>query len=258
VLPRAKKSYGQNFLVDGSVVGKIVSAAGILPGDVVLEVGPGTGTLTEALVAAGARVVAVEADHDLIPALREKFGDAIALVERDIFEYLSVRDLAILERPYKVIANIPYNITSPLLHHFLTAKNPPSRMVLMVQREVADRIVATPPDMSLLSVVCQAYADVSRVANVPRGAFRPVPRVDSAVVRFDLRHLEDVEDLESVIRLAKAGFCSRRKQLHRNVSDAGLASSGIVKDALTSFGLPATARAENLTVHNWIRLSRLI
>lgn len=251
MMPRAKKTYGQNFLIDKNVVQKIVAAAGIVPGEAVLEVGPGTGALTGALVAAGAKVTAVEADRDLIPALREKFGDAIELVEADILSY----DLP--PAAYKLIANIPYNITSPLLYTFLTAKNPPSRLVLMVQREVADRIAAKPPDMSLLSVVCQLYADVSKVTNVPAGAFRPVPKVDSAVIRLDVRPAA-VEDPEAVIRVAKAGFSSRRKQLHGNLSSANIASSPSVKDALTSLGLPSTARAENLSVHNWIQLSRLI
>ncbi len=253
MLPRAKKTYGQNFLVDKNVVRKIVAAADIVPGEAVLEVGPGTGALTGALVAAGAKVTAVEADRDLIPALREKFGDAIELIEGDILN----TEYRIPNTGYKLIANIPYNITSPLLYRFLTAKNPPSRLVLMVQREVADRIVARPPDMSLLSVVCQLYADVSKVANVPAGAFRPAPKVDSAVIRLDLRPAE-VADPESVIRVAKAGFSSRRKQLHGNLSAANIASSPSVKDALTSIGLPPTARAENLSVHNWIQLSRLI
>lgn len=257
MLPRAKKNYGQNFLVDAGVVRKIVEAAEIRPGESVLEVGPGTGTLTEALVAAGAKVVAVEADHDLIPALREKFGDSIELIESDIQSLASARLLLTLSFGYKLVANIPYNITSVLIRRFLTEQNPPSRLVLMVQREVADRMLAEPPDMSLLSVACQLYADVSRIANVPAGAFRPIPKVDSAVVRLDPR-LPRPDDLESVIRFAKAGFSSRRKQLHHNLSDAGLTSSAKAKLALASLGLPPTARAENLTVHNWMELSSLI
>lgn len=253
MMPRAKKQFGQNFLVDKGVVRKIVEAAGIVPGEAVLEIGPGTGLLTEALVAAGAKVTAVEADRDLIAPLRAKFGDKIELVEGDI---LSLSDsLALRLSDYKLIANIPYNITSDILNAFLTAPRPPSRMVLMVQREVADRIAAAPPDMSLLSVVCQLYADVSKVVNVPRGAFRPSPNVDSAVVRLDPK---PAENAEQVIRLAKAGFSSRRKQLHGNLAGPGIAPSASVKAALASLGLPETARAENLSVHNWIALRRLL
>lgn len=273
VLPRAKKSYGQNFLVDRNVVGKIIAAAEIVPGEAVLEVGPGTGALTAALVAAGARVTAVEADRDLIPALREKFGDSIDLIQGDIQSY------TLPPTRYKLIANIPYNITSELIHRFLTVDHPPARMVLMVQREVADRMAARPPDMSLLSVACQLYAEVARVANVPAGAFRPIPKVDSAVVRLDVRAyplltppwqgenrdgsgvdegVAEVIDAERIIRLAKAGFSSRRKQLHGNLAGAGLATSADAKAALVALGLPATARAENLSVHNWIRLAGLL
>jgi 16S rRNA (adenine1518-N6/adenine1519-N6)-dimethyltransferase len=276
--PLAKKSFGQNFLVDRSVVAKIVAAAEIVPGEDVLEVGPGTGALTEALVSAGARVTAVEADRDLIPALRAKFGADANVVEADIFEYLAAGDPCGARRPrprssprglrpiasrplpgraYKVVANIPYNITSRLLETFLTSETPPSRLVLMVQREVADRLLAKPPDMSLLSVACGLYADASRVANVPAGAFRPAPKVDSAVVRLDMRGAGRME-AEAVVRVAKAGFASRRKQLHGNLAAAGIASSAATKDALVSLGLPPTARAENLTVHNWILLAGLL
>ena len=209
-------------------------------------------------------MTAVEADRDLIPALREKFGSAITLVEGDILAY-QCRALAPMPGigtfgtlSYKLVANIPYNITSALLHRFLTERNPPSRMVLMVQREVADRILAKPPDMSLLSVVCQLYAKTEKVTNVPAGAFRPIPKVDSAVICLDPRVLDGVHDPERIIRLAKAAFSSRRKQLHRNLSDAGITSTPSAKAALASLGLPETARAENLTVHNWIQLARLI
>ncbi len=147
-------------------------------------------------------------------------------------------------------------------------------MVLMVQREVADRMTAAPPDMSLLSVACQLYADVVKIVNVPRGAFRPSPNVDSAVVRLDVYEPPLIlpfspllskegpgvveTDPESVIRLAKVGFSSRRKQMHHNIAAAGVASSAETKAALASLGLPETARAENLSVENWIALRRLL
>lgn len=249
MLPRAKKSYGQNFLVDQSVVRKILSAADIRKGECVLEIGPGTGLLTQALVDAGAQVTAVEADHDLIAPLRETFGDAIDLIEGDVLSApLS------LPQPYKLIANIPYNITSAIIERFLTTEPKPTRMVLMVQREVADRITASPPDMSVLAVACQLYAACKKVTNVPRGAFRPMPKVDSAVVRLDVRE----GNFEPVIHLAKIGFASRRKQLHRNLSDRGVASSERVKELLTRLGKPETARAETLTTDDWVYLHRFL
>lgn len=249
---RAKKSFGQNFLVDQRVVEKIIAASDIQSGEAVLEIGPGTGILTAALVATGARVTAVEADHDLIAPLKEKFGNQIELIESDIFSY------NLPPTTYKLISNIPYNITSQILETFLTAEHPPTRMVLMVQREVADRITAKPPNMSLLSVVCQLYADVKRVVNVPASAFRPAPKVESAVVRLDKTDRTNRTNNEVVIKLAKAGFSSRRKQLHNNLAGAGIASADTIKSHLVTLGLPPTARAENLSVHNWIALSSLL
>ncbi|MBI5369662.1 ribosomal RNA small subunit methyltransferase A [Candidatus Uhrbacteria bacterium] len=243
MLPRAKKSYGQNFLVDETVVQKILAAAEIKPGEAVLEVGPGTGVLTRALVDAGARVVAVEADRDLIAGLKKAFGETITLIEGDA---LALRaPLPFENRAYKLVANIPYNITSQLLEHFFTTSPRPSRMVLMLQKEVADRLTAAPGDMSLLSVVCQLYARVERMAVVKAGAFRPMPKVDSAIVRFDL--YPNVHP-EAVIALAKRGFAARRKQLKSNLGAA-------VVPTLERMDLPKTARAQELSAKQWIELS---
>lgn len=289
MLPRAKKTFSQNWLVDETVVAKIVEAAQIQLGETVLEVGPGTGVLTQALVDAGARVIAVEADKSLIAPLRERFGDTIELIEGDILsrgfqkkdemrraggEQLPKRtkmygeavraeaqaDRFFLESPYKLIANIPYNITSDLLRHFLTTDHKPSRMILMVQREVADRITAVPPQMSLLSVVCQIYAQCTRVARVPAGAFRPIPNVDSAVVRLDLYDGSATGEMdpEEVIAVAKLGFSFPRKQLHGNLKGVRRMGSAAVKEALESLALSPTARAEALTVEQWIALTHIL
>lgn len=259
MMPRAKKSFSQNWLVDETVVKKIIDAAEIRPGETVLEVGPGTGVLTKALVDAGARVIAVEADKSLIAPLRERFGDTIELIHGDILSVPSSRFTFHAPR-YKLIANIPYNITSDLLRHFLTTDHKPSRMILMVQHEVADRITAQPPQMSLLSVVCQIYAQCTRVARVPAGAFRPVPKVDSAVVRLDLHDGSATGNMdpEEVIAVAKIGFSSPRKQLHGNLKGVHRTGSSAVKEALESLGLSPTARAEALTVENWIALTHIL
>ncbi|MEK7619745.1 MAG: 16S rRNA (adenine(1518)-N(6)/adenine(1519)-N(6))-dimethyltransferase RsmA [Patescibacteria group bacterium] len=273
--PRAKKHFGQNWLVDETVVAKIIDAAEIKRGETVLEVGPGTGVLTQALVNAGAHVIAVEADKSLIAPLREKFGDTIELIQGDVLSLDFDRTQAPAvakalagekawgyhhKTPYKLVANIPYNITSDLLRHFLTTELKPSRMVLMLQKEVADRILAAPPDMSLLSVVCQLYAQCRRVVNVPAGAFRPIPKVDSAVVRLDLYDVPAIGEMdpEEVIALAKLGFSSPRKQLHGNLKGVHRKGSSAVKEALVACGLPATARAEALTVENWIALTHIL
>lgn len=254
MFPKANRSFSQNWLVDETVVAKIIETAEIQPGETVLEVGPGTGVLTQGLVDAGAHVVAVEADKSLIVPLREKFGDTIELVHGDVLSTV----YRLPSTPYKLIANIPYNITSDLLRHFLTTTPKPSRMVLMVQKEVAERITAVPPQMSLLSVVCQLYADCRRVTTVPAGAFRPIPKVDSAVVHLDLYAIPTTGEMdpEEIIGVAKLGFSSPRKQLHGNLKGVGRKGSAAVKEALISLGLPPTARAESLTVENWIELAR--
>ncbi len=268
MLPKAKKSYGQNFLIDQSVVDKILVAADLKKGESVLEIGPGTGLLTQALVGSKARIVAVELDHDLIEPLVKHFGDKIELIEGDI---LRIETLPVEDGAYKLIANIPYNITSAIIERFLTQSPRPTRMILMVQREVADRIVAKPPQMSLLSVVCQLYADCTRVVNVKAGSFRPIPKVDSAVVQFTLRSPSPYEgegrgevlDPERVIALAKMGFISKRKQLHHNLLPyvrvrIPEATSEDVKALFVSIGHDPRVRAESLTVADWIKLEEVI
>lgn len=259
MLPRAKKSYGQNFLIDQSVVDKILVAADLKKGESVLEIGPGTGLLTQALVGSKARVVAVELDHDLIEPLVKHFGEKIELIEGDI---LRIETLPVEDRNYKLIANIPYNITSPIIEKFLTQSPRPSRMILMVQREVADRILAKPPQMSLLSVVCQIYADCTRVVNVKAGSFRPIPKVDSSVVQFDLKQSSH-PFAERIITLAKVGFISRRKQLHHNLLPylrnlKPEATTEDIKALFVSIGHDPRVRAENLTLDDWIKLDQLI
>src|SRR3989338_6460523 len=182
---KAKKSLSQNFLQDQNVIRRIVEAAEIQKGETVLEIGPGTGVLTQALLDAGARVIAVERDEDLVPALRERFGESVAFVEGDILRF--AQDPVLNHGKYKLVANLPYHITSPILERFLSHAPKPTRLVVMVQKEVADRIVGKPPRMSVLSVACQLYAEVKRLFVVPAGAFRPMPKVDSAVVCLDLR-----------------------------------------------------------------------
>lgn len=247
--------FSQNWLVDETIVTKMIEAAEIRTGETVLEVGPGAGVLTQGLVDAGAHVIAVEADKFLIAPLRERFGDKIELIHGDILFFTFPPSH--LPTSYKLIANIPYNITSDLLRHFLITKPKPSCMILMLQKEVAERIMAVPPQMSLLSVVCQIYAQCRCIAKVPAGAFRPIPKVDSAVVRLDLHDASSFSnvDPEEVIAIAKLGFSSPRKQLHGNLKGVHRKGSMAVKEALMSLGLPATARAETLTVENWISLT---
>ncbi len=253
MLPRAKKSFGQNFLADQNIVKRIIKAAEVKPGDRVLEIGPGTGVLTDALIEAGAIVTAIEADHDLIEPLKEIFGDKLNLIEGDA---LNTPASLLPVAPYKLVANIPYNITSPIIECFLTTEPYPTSMTLMVQREVADRITAESPNMSLLAVACQVYAKVKKVFNVSREVFRPVPKVDSAIVRFDL--YPPGGDMEAIIKLAKAGFSHPRKQMHGNLTAAGYGEPAIVKSAIEAVGLDARVRAEIVSIEQWKRLHGIL
>ncbi len=281
MFPRAKKSYSQNWLVDESVLETILNAAQIKPGDKVLEIGPGTGILTQALVDSGARVTAIEADHELIANLRNRFGDRVDLISGDILTAniplltkeaslgspvglrprvavlrpRGLGEVAIRERSYSVVANLPYSITSDVLKYFLTHRRKPSRIVLMLQREVVDRITAKPGDMSLLSIVCQLYAHCEKIADVPRGAFHPIPKVDSAIVRLDVIQDGSDREREDVIGIAKAGFSSPRKQLHGNLARSLKTSSARVKEALAQLGVDPKVRAESLRVDQWILLT---
>ncbi len=266
----AKKSFGQHWLKSKAIVKRIVEAAEISPQDCVLEIGPGKGILTQALLEKTKSVTAVEADRDLVPHLKKKFGEQINLVQGDVLKQTNTKLVETCpcslkktcEKRYKFVANLPYNVASAVIAKFLVEEPRPSRMVVMVQREVADRITAKPPQMGLFSVVCQLYADVKKVCHVKPGSFSPPPKVNSTVLQFDLAPLSKKRvrplETEAIIRLAKAGFRNRRKQLHRNLADAKIVSSERTKQILTKMKLSETARAQELTLKNWITLFQAI
>ncbi len=257
-----KKSYGQHWLKSKVAVNKIVEASKIRKKDLILEIGPGTGLLTEALLEKTKNLFAVEADPDLIEKLRNKFGPEFNLIEGDVLKF-SNKDLVGKARvKYKVVANLPYNIASRILRKFLTQDPRPSEMVVMVQKEVADRMGAKPPNMSVIGVMCQLYSDVSKVCKVKPGAFVPPPQVDSAVVKLELKpvsrwRIKNIE-AEAVVRLAKVGFSSRRKQLQRNLANGRIISSDRARDILSKMGLSEEVRAEELTVKDWVSLFKAI
>ena len=187
---RPKKRFGQHFLSDVNILRRIVDAAEIAPSDAVLEVGPGLGALTAVLAERAQRVVAVEVDRDLVAVLRERFAGTphVAIVEADVLEHSPSELLQTggADAPYVVVANLPYNIAAPVLRRFLESDVRPSRLVVMVQLEVAEAIVAKPKAMSLMSVATQVYGDTQMVMKVAPGAFAPPPKVQSAVVRIDV------------------------------------------------------------------------
>jgi 16S rRNA (adenine1518-N6/adenine1519-N6)-dimethyltransferase len=259
-----KKSLGQNFLFDDAILDRIVAAAEVGPGDVVLEIGPGAGSLTRYLAQAAAHVLAVELDDRLIPVLRHTLASFqnITLIHGDILK-VQIPNLK-LQTPnsnYKVVANIPYYLTSALIRRLLEAEVKPSLLVLTVQREVAGRICAAPPDMSLLAVSVQFYGQPRLVGHIPAGAFYPAPDVDSAIVRIDLFDEPPLRgpEADQFFALVKAGFSQKRKQI-KNALAAGLRLKGAeAGKLLQAANIDPARRAETLTLEEWISLcSRLV
>ncbi len=255
-----KKSLGQNFLHDPYTLEKIVALAELPPGATVLEIGPGTGNLTRALARAAGRVIAVEVDDRLIPLLQAAFADQphVEIVHGDILTL----DLAgrLGDTPYILVANLPYYITSAILRHVFEGMPRPQRVVVTVQREVAERLVATPGDMSLLAVSVQFYGQPRIALRLGAGAFWPRPDVDSAVVRIDVyeRPPVDVADEALFFRVVRAGFGQKRKQL-RNAISAGLGLDKAAADALLrAAGIDPQRRAETLSLEEWAALARAV
>lgn len=250
-----KKSLGQNFLADETALVKVVAAAELQPTDTVLEIGPGLGSLTRHLAHAAQRVVAVELDQTLLPALQH-ITHPYANVEIVLGDILQLQPASLITEPYKVVANIPYYITSAVIQHLLEATHPPTSIVLTIQREVAERICAKPGDMSLLAVSVQFYSRPRLVARLSAGAFYPRPDVDSAVVHLEVvtpRALP-VTHTQRFFRIVKAGFSQKRKQL-RNSLAAGLQlSHAAVDEWLARAEIDVKRRAETLTMEEWERL----
>jgi 16S rRNA (adenine1518-N6/adenine1519-N6)-dimethyltransferase len=253
----ARKKYSQNYLVDGQVLEAIVDEAAPAPGRHVLEIGPGLGILTGALLQRGANVTAVEIDRRLSEHLYRRFEEPangkLHLIEGDILD-VPVGEL--LDPPYDVVANLPYHITSPVLHHFLGNEPRPERFVLMLQREVAERIAARPGSMSYLSVFVQYHADVRVAFVVPRNAFEPAPEVESAVLSGVVRPRRLAPaDEDSLWRLVQAGFRERRKMLH-NVLPRQLPKVGRQRfeSALGAAGIAPDRRPQTVSVDEWLAL----
>jgi 16S rRNA (adenine1518-N6/adenine1519-N6)-dimethyltransferase len=259
-----KKRLGQNFLADPVHLDRIVAAAELGRDDVVLEIGPGVGTLTARLARQAGQVIAVELDAGLLPALRETLlpYPNVTIVQGDIL-VLNPFQLIIDNCPftidnYKVVANLPYYITSAAIRHLLSASVRPELIVLTVQREVAQRIIAKPPEMSLLAVSVQLFAQPEIVARIPAGAFYPPPKVDSAILRLRPWQHPPVElsSEDIFFEVVRAGFSQRRKQL-RNSLKSGLALPvEVVLEMLQKTDISPERRAETLTLDEWGRLAQ--
>ena len=263
---QARKGLGQHFLVDKAVLNRIVSEADLAPTDVVIEVGPGLGVLTGELSRRAGRVIAVELDNKLAAILNQVMASFknVTIINEDVLKVepaalLAEIDFKELSKSYKVVANLPYYITSPVLRHFLESERKPDVMIVMVQKEVAEDIVGRPGRRSLLSISVQLYGQPEIVDYVPAGCFYPAPEVDSAVLKVTPypQPAVDIDDTEGFFTLVRAGFSAARKQIGNSLAQ-GL---GVSKDEalvlLSVAGISPQRRAETLTLEEWAQLWRV-
>ena len=258
---RPEKGLGQNFLVEQAILEKIVASAELTSEDVALEIGAGTGALTQLLAQEAGHVIAVELDERLMPLLQEELSEEknVTLIQGDILKLEPAGLFPESDAQYKVVANLPYYITSAVLRHLLEATLKPKSVVITVQREVAERIVAEPGDMSVLTVSVQFYGEPEILFYIKPGSFYPSPAVESAVLRIETHDELPLpqEALPTFFRIVRAGFAQRRKQLHNTLS-AGLGSEVSkyeVADKLKEAGIDPRRRAQTLDIDEWVRVT---
>ena len=257
---KPSKGLGQNFLVDQNVLNKIVAVSNIQPDDIIIEVGPGLGTLTKELAQKAKQVFAVEKDETMIEVLKETLADFknVQVINGDILKL----DLSpyILKGEYKVVANIPYYLTSPLIRKFLESEKQPQEMVLMLQKEVAKRICSKPPQMSLLAVSVQFYAEPKIISYVPKGCFWPSPKIDSAIIKIVPQKKYDLAP-DLFFKIVKAGFSQPRKQLVNNLTTLNSPDGvKLTKEQISSWLLEnkikPSQRSETLNISDWVNLAK--
>lgn len=264
---RAKKSLGQHFLKDSRIANQIVEAAIPGPDEIVIEVGPGTGSLTRLLAERFGRVIAVEIDHRLSDLLTTDLSDLprVHVVTGDVREFPPQAllkshggQLPGKRAGYKVVGNLPYYVASPIIRHFLESDCKPTKMVVMVQKEVAENMVAKPGKTGLLSLAVQVYGAPSIVIRVPASKFRPKPKVNSAVVAIDVYPEPLVSDPARFFNLARAGFRAPRKQLHNSLVQGLETEAEVVRSALDRIGIDGRRRPSTLTIEEWDKLSEVL
>ena len=255
---RPARSKGQNFLLDAEVVERIADASGAGPLDRVLEIGPGLGILTEALLRRGATVTAIELDDTLAPRLEAHFrdndrfrlvhGDATTIDPADIFEP---------GQPYRIVANLPYGVATVIIRHYLESDQPPSELIVMVQKEVAERMTATEGDLSLLTLAIQLYTSPVYLFTVPKEAFHPAPKVTSAVVRLTTRPEPSLNEdsRERLFRLATIAFQQKRKTLLNSLSRGMDIDKQTLGARLEAIGIDGGKRPQGLSFDDWLRLA---
>ena len=255
--PKTKKSLGQHWLHDEASLEAMLEAAGITPEDTVLEIGPGLGTLTEKLVARARRVLAVEFDADLARDLPRRVPvENLEVVYQDILRF----DLTTLPPNYKVVANIPYYLTSNLLRVLCESNNPFSTAALLIQKEVAERVCAKPGEMSLLSVSVQFYCEASLGKAVPANLFTPPPKVDSQILQLTFRQepLFEEVDTRAFFRIVKAGFSQKRKTILNSLSAGLHLERADTAKVLEAADIAPTTRAQNLSLDDWYALYEVL
>ncbi|MEK7506595.1 MAG: 16S rRNA (adenine(1518)-N(6)/adenine(1519)-N(6))-dimethyltransferase RsmA [Patescibacteria group bacterium] len=251
---KPNKTLGQNFLVNPGIYQKILAALQITPGDIIVEVGSGLGTLTHHLARAGGKIIGIEKDRLLAEYLKKEFpvNSRVEIVNQDILEF-NPKSYKLAADKYKLVGNIPYYLTSRLLRTALNDWPRPKLMVLMVQKEVAQRITARPPKMSLLAVSVQYYSRPEIVSYVSRGSFYPIPKVDSAIIRLQPR-AKGLE-IRNFFRVVKVGFANKRKQLASNLARDLKIPKQIVIEELLSLNISPQRRAETLTIEEWQKIA---
>jgi 16S rRNA (adenine1518-N6/adenine1519-N6)-dimethyltransferase len=258
---RAKKRLGQHFLIDRSVLEKIISAAELALSDTVIEVGPGLGILTSELIKKAGKVITIEVDPKLASSLQKRLSKFtnLTVLNADI---LQIDPSEFIDRKgnYKVVANLPYYIAAPILRHFLEASPKPSLMVVMVQKEVGQSIAAAPGDMSILGISVQLYGKPTIVDYVPAQSFYPQPKVDSVIVRIDVytRPAVDVKDTARFFEVAKAGFSAPRKQIRNSLALGLQLTLAETEELLEKAGIKSQRRPETLSLNEWAKLQRVL
>ena len=255
---RPNKAFAQNFLVDRVILQQVVDAAELEASDQVLELGAGTGVLTRQLAKQAGRVVAVELEQDMLRLLAHTVGtySNVEILARNLL-YLDPQEV-FGQEPYKLVANLPYYITAPTFRHFLESANAPRRLVVMVQYEVAQRIVAEPGDLSLLGVSVQFYGRPQIITRVPARAFYPAPKVDSAILRVEVHEQTPLtaRERDGFFRVVQAGFSEKRKQLHNSLAHGLHRKDEEIRGWLAAASIEANRRAETLSIEDWLRLWR--
>jgi len=249
------KRLGQNFLIDKNVVKKVIKAAELHSKDIVLEVGPGIGALTKEIAKKAGKVIAVEKDPRMVETLREnlKGFKNIEIINKDILKYNFQ-----FSKKYKIVANLPFYITAPVIRKFLESKYPPEEMVLIVQKEVAQRICSKPPKMNILAVSVQFYAKPKIISYISKKSFWPCPKVDSAIIKIvPKKKFKDI-DIDLFFKIVKAGFSHPRKQLANNLSKMLKLDKKEISSLLLKNDVQPTQRAETLTINNWIQLIKML